>query len=52
VVGGDVSPTAAAHRVHHGVCTAGHRTLTEHGRRLAALMTFGDGAVVSHRTAG
>lgn len=51
---GAVSKRAAdgrLHRVHRGVYAVGHRTLTEHGRRLAALMTVGDSAVFSHRTA-
>jgi hypothetical protein len=40
------------HSVHAGVYAVGHRVLTENGRRLAAVLAAGDGAVLSHRAAG
>jgi hypothetical protein len=39
------------HRVHRGVYAVGHRTLRVEGRRLAAVLACGRGAVLSHRTA-
>ena len=39
------------HRVHRGVYAVGHRTLTPHGRLVAAVLACGPGAVVSHRSA-
>jgi len=39
------------HRVHAGVYSVGHRTLTQEGRWLAAVLASGDGAVLSHASA-
>jgi predicted transcriptional regulator of viral defense system len=39
------------HRVHHGVYALGHAALRVEGRRLAAVLACGPGAVLSHRTA-
>ena len=39
------------HRVHHGVYAVGHRALRVEGRRLAAVLACGPGAVLSHRSA-
>jgi very-short-patch-repair endonuclease len=39
------------HRVHWGVYAVGHARLTEKGRWLAAVLTCGGGAVLSHRSA-
>src|SRR3954453_4299403 len=39
------------HRVHRGVYAVGYRRLTERGRWMAAVLTFGPGAVLSHRDA-
>jgi predicted transcriptional regulator of viral defense system len=38
-------------RVHHGVYAVGHAALRVEGRRLAAVLACGPGAVLSHRTA-
>jgi hypothetical protein len=54
-----VSPAAIAtwrrrgrlHGVYRGVYTVGHRSLGVEGRRLAAVLACGPGAVLSHRTA-
>ena len=40
------------HRVHRGVYAVGHRALGREGRALAAVMACGEGAVLSHRSAG
>ncbi len=40
------------HRVHRGVYAVGHRRLGRQGRALAAVMACGEGAVLSHRSAG
>jgi very-short-patch-repair endonuclease len=40
------------HRVHHGVFAYGHRSVTVEGRWMAAVLAFGPGAVLSHRSAG
>jgi predicted transcriptional regulator of viral defense system len=40
------------HRLHYGVYAVGHRRLTVRGRWLAAVLTFGPGSVLSHRSAG
>jgi very-short-patch-repair endonuclease len=40
------------HRIYHGVYAVGHRTLTRRGRWMAAVLTYGREAVLSHRTAG
>jgi hypothetical protein len=39
------------HRVHHSVYAVGHSLLSVQGRWLAAVLTLGDGAVLSHRSA-
>lgn len=39
------------HRVHHNVYAVGHRHLSDRAHLLAALMTFGPRAFLSHRTA-
>jgi len=39
------------HRVHRGVYSVGHRHLDRHGRWLAAVLAYGDGALLSHRSA-
>ncbi|MGH2943914.1 MAG: DUF559 domain-containing protein [Solirubrobacteraceae bacterium] len=39
------------HRLHRGVFAVGHRRLSREGRRLAALLALGDGAVLSHVSA-
>ena len=39
------------HPVHAGVYAVGHRALTRHGRYMAAVLSAGDGAVLSHRSA-
>jgi very-short-patch-repair endonuclease/predicted transcriptional regulator of viral defense system len=38
-------------RMHHGVYAVGHRVLTADGRRLAAVLAAGAGAVLSHGSA-
>lgn len=39
------------HRVYRGVYAAGHTVLPRAGRRLAAVLTYGEGAVLSHASA-
>jgi hypothetical protein len=39
------------HRVHRGVYAVGHPALSADGRRLAAVLACGPGAVLSHRSA-
>jgi len=39
------------HRVHQGVYAVGHKRLTMHGRFLAAVVSYGSGAVLSHMSA-
>lgn len=39
------------HRIHRGVYTAGHRSISRHTKLRAALLACGEGAVVSHLTA-
>jgi predicted transcriptional regulator of viral defense system len=39
------------HRLHHGVYAVGHTVLKVEGRRLAAVLACGKGAVLSHRSA-
>jgi predicted transcriptional regulator of viral defense system len=39
------------HRVHRGVYAVGHRGLTFEGRCMAAILTTGYGALLSHRSA-
>lgn len=43
--------TGRLHRIHRGVYAVGHRTLTDEGRWLAAVLACGPGAVLSHRAA-
>jgi predicted transcriptional regulator of viral defense system len=38
-------------RIHHGVYAVGHRVLTANGRRMAAVLAAGPGAVLSHASA-
>jgi very-short-patch-repair endonuclease len=38
--------------LYRGVYAVGHRALTQHGRWRAALLAVGEGAVLSHRSAG
>lgn len=38
-------------RIHRGVYAVGHDRLRREGRWLAAVLTYGDGAVLSHRSA-
>ena len=38
--------------VHQGVYAVGHRKLTQEGRWMAAVLACGEGAVLSHRSAG
>jgi hypothetical protein len=40
------------HRLHHGVFALGHRSITQEGRWMAAVLAFGPHAVLSHRSAG
>jgi hypothetical protein len=40
------------HRLHRGVYAVGHRNVALRGRLLAAVMACGEGAFLSHRTAG
>ena len=39
------------HRIHEGVYAVGHRALTRHGRFMAAVLSAGSGAVLSHQSA-
>jgi very-short-patch-repair endonuclease len=39
-------------RIHHGVYAVGHARLSLSGRRMAAVLAGGEGAVLSHRAAG
>jgi predicted transcriptional regulator of viral defense system len=39
------------HRIHQGVYAVGYRPLSAHGRRMAAVLACGSGAVLSHRSA-
>jgi hypothetical protein len=36
------------HRAHQGVYAVGHRTLTGHGHRMAAVLAYGPDALLSH----
>ncbi len=40
------------HRVHRGVYAVGHARLTREGRWMAAVLAYGEGAVLSHQAAG
>jgi very-short-patch-repair endonuclease len=40
------------HRIHRGVYAVGHTALTNEGRWTAAILAYGEGAVLSHRSAG
>jgi len=48
---GRSSKALRLHRVHRGVYSAGHELLSDHARCLAAVMSSGRGAVVSHQAA-
>lgn len=39
------------HRLHRGVYAVGHRSISEQGRRMAAILACGTQAVLSHRSA-
>jgi very-short-patch-repair endonuclease len=39
------------HRKYRGVYAVGHRNLTRHGHRMAAVLAYGPDAVLSHRSA-
>ena len=39
------------HRLYLGVYAVGHRSLTQRGRWMAAVLAVGEGAVLSHRSA-
>ena len=41
---------ARLHRIHTGVYAVGHKLLTGHGRRMAAVLAAGPGAALSHRS--
>src|SRR5688572_9648969 len=43
--------TGRLHRVFRGVYAVGHRALTVEGRRMAAVLALGPGAVLSHPSA-
>jgi len=43
--------TGRLHRLHRGVYAVGHPRLTHHGRWMAAVLTYGPEAVLSHRSA-
>lgn len=40
------------HRIHHGVYAVGHRRLTQRGLWMAAVLAAGEGALLSHFSAG
>jgi hypothetical protein len=40
------------HRLHRRVYVVGHRSLSVHGRWMAAVLACGSGALLSHRDAG
>ena len=44
--------SGSLHRIHRGVYSVGHAVLSREGRWLAAVMAGGDGAVLSHLSAG
>jgi uncharacterized protein DUF559 len=44
--------TGRLHRVFRGAYAVGHPTINERGRLMAAALACGDGAVISHRSAG
>jgi hypothetical protein len=44
--------TGSLHRLHHGVYAVGHAALTVSGRWMAAVLSCGPGALLSHRDAG
>lgn len=46
------SANGRLHRVYPGVFAVGHTALTREGRWLAAVLACGDGALLSHRSAG
>jgi len=43
--------TGRLHRIRRGVYAVGHPGLSPHGRWMAAALTYGEGAAVSHRSA-
>jgi hypothetical protein len=44
--------TGRLHSIHRGVYAVGHPRLSGHGRWMAAVLACGQGAVLSHRSAG
>ena len=47
----DAGPRGRLHRIHRGVYAVGHPVLTVDGRRMAAVLAAGPGAVLSHASA-
>jgi very-short-patch-repair endonuclease len=43
--------TGRLHRIHQGVYAVGHRGVSQRGRCLAAVLSCGDGALLSHKSA-
>lgn len=50
-IAGDRSRDGSLHRIHRGVYTVGHRSISRATHLRAALLACGEGAVVSHATA-
>jgi very-short-patch-repair endonuclease len=48
---GHAVATGRLHPLHHSVYAVGHRSIQRHGRCLAALLSCGDEALLSHRSA-
>jgi very-short-patch-repair endonuclease len=48
---GDRVTAGRLHRIHRGVYAVGHPNIGNEGRWMAAVLTCGDGAVLSHRSA-
>jgi very-short-patch-repair endonuclease len=49
---GDRVAAGRLHRIHRGVYAVGHPNIGNEGRWMAAVLACGDGAVLSHRSAG
>lgn len=49
---GHAASTGRFHSVHHGVYAIGHAAVSRQGRCIAAVLSCGDGALLSHRSAG
>jgi hypothetical protein len=43
--------TGRLHQIHHAVYAVGHAGISRHGQSLAAVLSCGDGALLSHRSA-